>query len=59
MLFRSKSLISIPSNSIAPSASSIPNKALAREDFPEPDSPTKPRVSPGKTSKETSSTAFT
>ena len=28
-------------------------------DFPEPDSPTKPRVSPSKSSKETSSTALT
>ena len=29
-----------------PSAFSIPNKALAKDDLPEPDSPTKPVVEP-------------
>ena len=43
---------------IFPSDFSIPNKALAKEDFPDPDSPTKPVVDPLKIFISTFFTAF-
>ena len=51
--------MSVPSISTRPPRAGISRAAAsAVVDFPEPDSPTRPRVRPGATSKDTPSTAY-